>query len=67
MEKLIDGYAKRLIDTYKAIRKAEVATPFQPHREELSRSKAEVLDTLISYLEKRVEKRSQERRLKLCN
>lgn len=67
MEKLVDGYAKRLIDTYKAIRRAEITTPSQEHRAELSKSKDEVLDTLISYLEKRVEKLNQEKSVRLCN
>lgn len=67
MEKLVDGYAKRLIDTYKAIRKAEVTTPNPIHREELSRSKDEVLATLIGYLEKRVERLNQVEKVRLCN
>lgn len=67
MEKLVDGYAKRLIDTYKAIRRAELSASFPPHREQLSKSKDEVLDTLVSYLEKRVEKLNQEKKIRLCN
>ena len=67
MDKLVDGYARRLIDTYKATRRAEQALPLSPQREQISKAKDEVLDTLIGYLEQRVERLNKEKRERLCN
>ena len=67
MAKLVDGYAKMLIDTYKALGRAELSASSLPHRKQLSKSKDEVLDTLVSYLEEREEKLNQEKKIRLCN